>query len=365
MPYLHVVRSCEVKRTGVDIQIEGMFDVSPDAGQRVEWNIDVPLDERPWTIGLIVGPSGSGKSTVARELFPGRLVEGFTWAPNRSIISGFPEAMTASDRAGLLTSVGFGSVPDWRRPFHVLSTGQQFRATLARALAEGAGLVCMDEFTSVVDRQVAQVGSAAVAKACRRMGRPFVAVTCHHDVEPWLDPDWVLNMETSQFHWRSVQGRPRIAFDVVETGTEAWRLFKQHHYLTDALNPSASCFVAEVERRPVAFVAMRYQPLSKAPSWMVSRLVTLPEWQGIGVGMALLNHVAGVYQERSPHRVRIGTRAPGLVRALERSPHWRCVRAMGISNTSSARAARKLYGGLTATKASSRGEVMAVFEWRC
>lgn len=364
MPHLHIVRECSIRRTGVDIQIEGMFDVAPNAGQRVEWDVDVPLNEQPWTIGLIVGPSGSGKSTLARELFPGRLVEGFGWPQDRTIISAFPDALSASDRAGLLTAVGFGSVPSWRVPFHLLSTGQQFRATLARALAEGAGLVCMDEFTSVVDRQVAQIGSAAVAKACRRMGRQFVAVTCHHDVEPWLDPDWVLNMETSQFHWRSVQGRPRIALDVVETTAEAWRLFKPHHYLSADLNPSAACFVAEANGRPVSFVAIRYQPLGGAPGWMFHRLVTLPEWQGIGVGMALLDHVAALYQQRAPHRVRIPTRAPGLARALDRSPRWRLVRSMGASSRSSARLRGRGDAAERGARAAGRGEITATWEWR-
>ena len=59
----------------------------------------------------------------------------------------------------------------WLRPFHVLSNGEQFRATIARALAEsakGRELVVIDEFTSVVDRTVAQIGSAAIAKTIRR-----------------------------------------------------------------------------------------------------------------------------------------------------------------------------------------------------
>lgn len=364
MPRLHVIRKSEIKVSGRVLQIRSMFDVQPGLGQSVAWDVDVPLDAQPWGVGLIVGPSGSGKSTLARELFGAAVVERFDWPTDRSIVDGFPNAAPTDHVISLLAAVGFGSVPDWMRPFHVLSTGQQFRATLARSLAEGEGLVCIDEFTSTVDRQVGQVCAHAVSKAARRMGRQFVAVTCHYDVEPWLDPDWVLDFQSSvpEYRWRSVQGRPRIQAEVVETTTEAWRLFKYHHYLTEDLNPSASCYVAEVDGRPVAFVAMRYQPLSKAPSWLVSRLVTLPEWQGCGVGTALLEHVAAIYQQRSPNRVRIGTRAPGLVKALDRSRRWRCVRAMGQTQQAS-RAARTLKDVARLGQAGARGEVIAVFEW--
>jgi hypothetical protein len=67
----------------------------------------------------------------------------------------------------------------------VLSTGQQFRCNLARAVALAADPIVFDEFTSVVDRTVAQIGSAAVAREVRRRKLRFVAVTCHEDVE-WL-----------------------------------------------------------------------------------------------------------------------------------------------------------------------------------
>lgn len=361
MPRLELVRETEVRRTGRLLQLGSLFDVQPGAGLRVSWSADVPIEDRPWSVGLIVGPSGSGKSSVARELFGPRVVSGFDWPADRCILDGFPEAMTTDDAAGLLCSVGFGSVPEWMRPFHVLSTGQQFRATLARALAEGDGLVCVDEFTSVVDRQVAQVCSASVAKTARRMGRQFVAVTCHYDVEDWLDPDWVFDPSTGAFRWRLLRGRPPITLSVVEARTEAWDHFKAHHYLSADISCSAHCYVAEVDGRPVAFAAIRYQPLSRTPSWLFHRLVTLPEWQGVGVGLALIAAIAEEFQKRTPHRVRFPTRNPGLVRALERSKRWRCVRAMGSTGIKRRTAQDAAARGAAA---AARGEVIAVWEWR-
>jgi ABC-type ATPase with predicted acetyltransferase domain len=77
------------------------------------------------------------------------------------------------------------------RPFRVLSNGEQFRVTIARALAEQPELLVFDEFTSVVDRNVAKVASAAIAKAVRRRKQKFIAVSCHHDIIEWLQPDWI------------------------------------------------------------------------------------------------------------------------------------------------------------------------------
>ena len=125
----------------------------------------------------------------------------------------------------LFTAVGFSSPPSWIKPYSVLSNGEQFRCDLARALAEGGRrkaegrrnaadassiippssfrlpLVVFDEFTSVVDRNVARVVSAAIAKGIRsgQIGCRFVAVTCHYDVTEWLEPDWVIDMATATF----------------------------------------------------------------------------------------------------------------------------------------------------------------------
>jgi ABC-type ATPase with predicted acetyltransferase domain len=43
-------------------------------------------------------------------------------------------------------------------------------------------LVVFDEFTSVVDREIAKVSALAITKAVRRSKKKFVAVTCHYDV---------------------------------------------------------------------------------------------------------------------------------------------------------------------------------------
>jgi len=73
------------------------------------------------------------------------------------------------------------------------------RVDIARALCLDRQLIVFDEFTIVVDREIAKVSAFAIAKAVRRSKKQFIAVTCHYDVVDWLEPDWVLCTDTMEF----------------------------------------------------------------------------------------------------------------------------------------------------------------------
>lgn len=66
-------------------------------------------------------------------------------------------------------------------------------------MLENREMVVFDEFTSVVDRNIAQISSLAIQKAIRRKDAKFIAVTCHYDVQEWLMPDWVFNTDDMSF----------------------------------------------------------------------------------------------------------------------------------------------------------------------
>jgi len=143
-------------------------------------------------IGVIVGSSGSGKSKLlsefGEETFP-------IWEPNRAIVSQFENPDDAINR---LTAVGLNTVPSWYKPYHVLSNGEQFRADLARKIRSGA---VIDEFTSVVDRNVAKAASVALSRYVKKNDvKNVVLATCHHDIIDWLEPDWVINTDTGELY---------------------------------------------------------------------------------------------------------------------------------------------------------------------
>ena len=238
-------------------QVRGLFDLPRCQRSTVTWTVDLPIEQRPWQIGLVVGPSGCGKSTLARRLWLEALDHGaaLKHIGRGCIVDAFPDNWSIADITELLSSVGLASPPCWLRPFGVLSTGQQFRVTLALLLASTplGGLAVCDEYTSVVDRTVAQVGSHAVARTVRARGLRFIAVTCHEDVQDWLQPDWVYRPAENAFSWRCLQRRPKIQLDVIRCKASAWPLFAPHHYLSQAHCPGAVCFLALWSERPVAF----------------------------------------------------------------------------------------------------------------
>ncbi|HEV3081852.1 MAG TPA: ABC transporter ATP-binding protein [Gemmataceae bacterium] len=320
--------SSPIARTPRVLQVEGLFDLPPAQKSEMSWQVSLPLDERCWHIGLIVGASGCGKSTIARSLWPSHLAQEASWPRDRAVVDGFPCTMSIKDIVSLLCAVGFSSPPAWLRPFALLSTGQQFRVRLARLLAEQPELAVMDEFSSVVDRTVAQIGSHALAKTVRGRGQKFIAVTCHEDVEPWLNPDWVYRPDTGTFTWRLLQRRPAICLQICRVERAAWTLFKPHHYLSTALAPSAVCFGALWRERLVAFSAWIHS-LTRQGGKREHRTVTLPDYQGVGIGHALSSFVASLWKGLG-QRATSTTTHPAFVASRLRSRDWRLIRAPAL-----------------------------------
>ena len=104
--------------------------------------------------------------------------------------------------------MGLGTVPAWLRPYPVLSTGERFRADLARIVCEAPARIVVDEFTSVVDRQIARIGALAFGKAWRRTGGQAVLLSCHYDIIEWLARDWVFDTTTGKYSGRGLWRRP-------------------------------------------------------------------------------------------------------------------------------------------------------------
>jgi GNAT superfamily N-acetyltransferase len=307
--------------------MEGMFDVPPSERSSEVWEVEFELPEK-WNIGAIVGPSGSGKTTIARELFGEAIVEFNDWDDEKSVLDAFPQNLSIKDIVKLLSSVGFSSPPSWVRPYRVLSTGEQFRVTIARTLAEFDELAVIDEFTSVVDRTVAKIGSAAVAKTVRDREQKLIAVSCHYDILDWLEPDWVYQPHSGEYYsGRYLHQRPEIQVEVRKVHHSAWPLFRKFHYLDASLNHAAHCFIGFVEDNPAAFCAMLPFPHAKRSGWRISRLVTLPDYQGIGLGAKLGNFIASAFITYAHKPAFITMLHPALIHSYAKSPDWKLIRS--------------------------------------
>tara|TARA_R110002020_G_scaffold6340_1_gene26685 strand:+ start:667 stop:1704 length:1038 start_codon:yes stop_codon:yes gene_type:complete len=305
-----------------------MFDVPPQPVSELKWKGELPIDEKPWNVGLIVGPSGSGKSTIAQGVWG--LPPEFKWgAP--SVLDDFAADQSIKDITTACGAVGFNTIPAWLRPFGVLSNGEKFRVDLARRILELGDPVVVDEFTSVVDRQVAKIGSHAVQKWARRSERKFVAVSCHYDIIEWLQPDWILEPATMKFAWRSVQPRPKLKGYIRRVSYSHWESFAPYHYMTRKLNRAARCFGLFLENvpHPVAFVGALHRPHPRVRDIQgVSRVVTLPDYQGLGLAFVLMATVGAAYKAIGK-RLHTYPAHPSLIRAFGRSSDWIMIKRPG------------------------------------
>lgn len=171
---------------------EKAFDCAFDGVSKFyPWKVPSNIPKK-FKLGVIVGSSGSGKSTLLKEFGQEEIP---LWNPKKSIISHFD---SPDDGINKLGSVGLNSVPSWYKPYHVLSNGEKFRADLARKLKSGA---VIDEFTSVVDRNVAKAASMSLSRFIKSNELEDIVIsTCHQDILDWLEPDWVINTDTGELY---------------------------------------------------------------------------------------------------------------------------------------------------------------------
>lgn len=145
----------------------------------------------------IYGPSGSGKSTFLKAFeragwhFPRK-----KYSSQKALISNFAKNPREGLRA--LNAVGLSSKPAYCRPRNVLSTGEGFRADMALNLESN---VMVDEYTSVVNRDVARATSYGVGNYIREKGfKNVILCGCHDDIVEYLKPDILVDLESEKVY---------------------------------------------------------------------------------------------------------------------------------------------------------------------
>lgn len=293
------------------------FDIQNSEETTVEVNFDFSgIKGVDWNIGVIYGSSGSGKSTILKQL--GNISE-HKFHSDKALISNF-DFLPPEDAALLLGAMGLSSVPTWLRPFRLLSNGEQYRASLAYAVgsAKEGELILIDEYTSVVDRDVAKAMSFALQKYIRRTNKKIILASCHFDIMEWLLPDWTLSPQKNggaleRGDWLR-QGKPDIKLQVSRVEYDTWHRFAPHHYMTAKCNKSCKFFLYSWNDNPIGIVAVIPQPGAgdRRNAVAISRIVVLPDFQGLGVGKSILKHCMGMMKADGNRKVYIKTIHPGL-----------------------------------------------------
>lgn len=289
--------------------------------------VELPIEGMEWKIGLIVGASGSGKTSIGSRIFGTPIHDLYAgWDNTKPIVDCIDPSGDFNKVTGMLSAVGLGDVPSWLRPFNVLSNGEKFRAGLARLACERPEHVVVDEFTSVIDRQIAKVGAAAFSKTWKKGPGQIVLLSCHYDIIEWLQPDWVYDMNEARFFNRDcLRQRPELDLQIYKVSGSVFRHFKPHYYLDLPLPVAAEYFVGVIGNEPVCHLAVC--PLFTAGAYRATRLVVMPEWQGIGVGTKFLDAICNYHLEGNGRCGRklpvfFHTSHPQLCGALRHSKKW-------------------------------------------
>ena len=299
-----------------------------DIQNKEETTVQIPINFNEcntfkWNIGVIYGGSGTGKTTLLKE-FGNLTIDEFD--KEKPLISNF-DWLEPKEATFLLSAMGLASVPTWLRPYSLLSNGEQYRASLAYKVGKASknDVILIDEFTSVVDRDVAKAMSNALQKYIRKHNKKIILASCHFDIMEWIQPDWTYSPLKGRVEIPScLRQRPEIKFSIFRCRYETWDIFKKHHYLTENLNKAAKCFVGLMNDKPVFFVAILPMPSGTIQNaYRVSRLVVLPDFQGLGIGIKILNLFGSMYKKDNK-KLYIKTSNPSLFKGMERNTdNWK------------------------------------------
>jgi len=268
---------------------------------------EVPQD---FSLGVIYGSSGSGKTSLLKEF--GSL-DSFEW--------GRTKALASQVNPNLLMRLGLSSIPSLCRPYHILSTGEKHRADIAVSLKDGC---VIDEFTSVCNRDLAKSISIGLRNTIDKLEyKSVVLASCHEDVIDWLEPDWVINTNTNTITIGRTK-RSLSTYQVIPCSTQAWDIFKSHHYLSADINAGAYCWLMVNDKNNIcgfaSAIANPGQGLGNA--WRGHRLVILPDYQGIGLGSKLSDTIGQMFLDKGS-RYFSKTAHPKLGEHRNKSPLWK------------------------------------------
>jgi ABC-type Mn2+/Zn2+ transport system ATPase subunit len=340
MPTFDIIKKHEPKSTFRIESVKGTFDLSSNIiEERFKGNIDI---DNNWQIGLIVGHSGTGKTTIAKKIFSDVLINSFEYK-SESILDDMPKNKSVEEICKTFNSVGFSSPPSWLKPYSVLSNGEKMRVDLANGILSDNETFAFDEFTSVVDREVAKIGSFAMQKAIRKTNKKFIAITCHHDVEDWLLPDWVFNTNDMTFYDYREQkkNRPEIEFKIYETKEKSkyWSMFSKYHYLSHSHNNAARVFIGTINDNIFGFCSVLPFPHPILKNhWKEHRTVVLPDYQGIGLGHKLSCNIAEILKQNNKGFISTSS-SPAFINSRKNDKNWIITR---IGRTSSGSGSGKI-----------------------
>ena len=120
--------------------------------------------------------------------------------------------------------------------------------------------------------------------------------------------------------------KPQIQLTVQRVEASEWKnlQFDKHHYLTADINKSCKCLLFSWNDTPVAFVGILNTPRKGYPhDCAISRIVILPDYQGLGLSSIILNFCGGIIKSLGEdYRLLIKTIHAKMGKHLTKCNEW-------------------------------------------
>jgi len=325
--------SCTIPRTFYTDQAAQSVDINIE--EKSKHSVEVEADfETPFNIGVIVGASGTGKTALAKSIFGDNCFKEHLDL-TKPLIDQFPQGFSYDERASFLTGVGLTSIPCWIRPAFTLSNGQRQRANVALSVAfSDKGIVCIDEYSSLVDRTVGQIMSNSIQKFARKKNIKLVLCSCHFDVIDFLNPDFVVNLDQLTYEERrslssSYQRKTKLEFDVRKVSRKTWSSFSSLHYMTDKIPGGLGFYFGLFHKNiQIGFLSFHnYVPHRKHSTLILhgSRIVLRGDYAGFGLSIPFLNASCKQLKESVKCEIRTTSSSVPMMKAQLKDRHWKLV----------------------------------------
>jgi GNAT superfamily N-acetyltransferase len=100
-------------------------------------------------------------------------------------------------------------------------------------------------------------------------------------------------------------------------------MFKDHHYLSDSINKAARNYVCIWNDQVIGFLSTMTMPNGSIKNaWRGHRVVILPDFQGMGIGVRFVEGVAQIHLEED-HRFFSRTSHYRMGDYMDNSPKWK------------------------------------------
>lgn len=333
MQSFNILREVKVEENFKNNQIKSVFDIKDDKIIH-EATHNLFFDEiEDWSIGVITGLSGAGKSLLAKaiaESYNIKVIEKNVWSDD-SIINNFNGSI--NEVLNFLTKVGLNTQPSYLKPYNILSNGEKMRCDIAKALFDN-DFVIIDEFTSVVDRQIAKIICICIKKLLNKYpNKKVIFVSCHTDFLEWLEPDWHYDLDNKTFIKDIPWQRPKMLFHITKGQKSDWEYFRQYHYLNHNISITTNIFLLLNENNDkVGFIAFKSFPHYKILLEKIHRLVILPDYQGIGLGNSFLSKTCSIHFKEKNKTISITTSLFRFANSIKKNNDFICI-FCGIYNT--------------------------------